>query len=100
MEWNYKNIIIRVESDGCFYFSINGKGDVSYTLNSAKEKIDKALEFYYTFTKSDITKLFKKLDRREQEFVQNLIDELKRHGCNAYCEIGWSDEFLFSIKEK
>lgn len=100
MEWNYKNVIIRVESDGCFYFSINGNVDVAYTLNSAKEKIDKALKNYYEFNQSDLNRLYKKLDKRERDLIESLIHELEIHASNAYCSIGISDEFLFSIIKK
>lgn len=97
MEWNYKNVIIRVESDGKFYFSINGNVNVNNTLGSAKSRIDELLEDYYTFSGKDIDKLCKKLDKRESEFVRSLIKELKRHAFNAYCEIGISDEMLFNF---
>lgn len=97
MEWNYKNVIITVESDGKFYFSINGEVNIENTLESAKVKIDNLLKDYYTFNDKDIDKLCKKLDKRESEFVRSLIDELNRHKFNAYCEIGITDEMLFDF---
>ncbi len=97
MEWNYKNVIIRVESDGNFYFSINGEVNIENTLKSAKVRIDNVLKDYYTFNDKDIDKLCKKLDKRETEFVRSLIDELNRHSCNAYCEMGITDEMLFNF---
>lgn len=100
MEWNYKNVIIRIENDGRFYFSINDNVNVTDTLNAAKEKIDKTLKDYYTFNKSDLDKLYKKLDKRERELIENLINELNIHASNPYCSIGISDEFLFSITEE
>lgn len=95
MEWKYKNIIITVESDGKFYFSINGEVNIKNTLESAKFRIDELLEGYYTFNDKDIDKLCRKLDKREAEFVRALIEELKIHESNAYCSIGISDEMLF-----
>lgn len=95
MEWNHKNVIIRIESDGKFYFSVNGEVNIENTLESAKYRIDALLKDYYTFNEKDIDKLCKKLDKREAEFVRALIEELKLHDFNAYCEIGISDEMLF-----
>ena len=97
MEWTYKSVIIRVETDGKFYFSLNGKVNIESTLAAAKHRIDELLEDYYTFNDKDIDKLCKKLDKREAEFVRALIEELKNHINNAYCEIGISDDFLFNI---
>lgn len=95
MEWNYKNVIISIESDGKFYFSVNGEVNIENTLESAKYRIDALLKDFYTFNEKDIDKLCKKLDKREAEFVRALIEELKLHDNNAYCEIGISDEMLF-----
>lgn len=97
MEWNYKKVIIFIESDGKFYFSLNGKVNIETTLEEAKRRIDELLEDYYTFNDKDIDKLCRKLDKREAEFVRALIEELKRHKFNAYCEIGISDEMLFKF---
>ena len=97
MEWNYKKVIISIESDGKFYFSLNGKVNIETTLEEAKRRIDELLEDYYTFNDKDIDKLCRKLDKREAEFVRALIEELKRHKFNAYCEIGISDEMLFKF---
>ena len=97
MEWNYKNVIISIESDGKFYFSLNGKVIIEDTLEEAKRRIDELLEDYYNFNDKDIDKLCRKLDKREAEFVRALIEELKRHEFNAYCEIGISDEMLFKF---
>lgn len=95
MEWNYKKVIITVNSDGKFYFSINGNVNVESSLELAKSRIDEILKDYYTFNDKDIKKLCKKLDKREAEFVKALIDELNCHRGNAYCEIGLSNEMLF-----
>lgn len=97
MEWNYKNVIITVKSDGNFYFSINGEVNIKNTLDSAKVRIDNMLKDYYTFNDKDIDKLCKKLDKRESEFVRALIEELKMHEFNAYCEIGISNDILFKF---
>ena len=97
MEWNYKNVIIRIESDGKFYFSVNGEVNVENTLDSATHKIDALLKNYYTFNEKDVDKLCKKLDKSESEFVRSLIEELKLHKYNTHCEIGISDEMLFNF---
>ena len=49
MEWNYKNVIISIESDGKFYFSVNEKVNIEDTLEEAKRRIDELLKDYYTF---------------------------------------------------
>ena len=97
MEWNYKNIIITIQNDGCFYFNFKGNTDCSFTLNSAKEKIDKLTDKYYNFTEKNKDKLLSKLDSREVDFINSLINELNRHKNNVYCEIGISDEMLFNF---
>ena len=97
MNWNYKNVIIEIGEDGKFYFSINGKTEKADSLEIAKSLIKLSLKEYYTFSKKDIDKLCKKLDNRESEFVKSLIDELSRHSCNAYCEMGITDEMLFEF---
>ncbi len=97
MEWNYKNVIISIENDGKFYFSVSKKAHTVDTLEAAKHIIDELSESYYTFNDKDIDKLCGKLDKRESEFVRALIEELKLHEFNAYCEIGISDEMLFKF---
>lgn len=97
MTWKYKKIIITVESDGRFYFSVNKNTYTANSLEGAKCKINELLEDYYTFNDKDIDKLCGKLDKRESEFVRALIEELKSHEYNAYCEIGISDEMLFKF---
>lgn len=99
MKWYYKNIEITIQENGKFYFSINNLSEAFDSLDLAKNRIDHLLKNYYTFNKKDIDILCKKLNRREKEFVLNMIDELKIHRSNAYCEIGLSDEFLFTIEE-
>lgn len=99
MEWTYKNVIIRIENDGKFYFQVNGKTEKADSLDIAKSLIDIALKDYYIFKKNDIDKLCKKLDKRESEFVRSLIDELNNHKFNAYCEMGISDDMLFKFDD-
>ena len=98
MEWTHKNVKIEICGDGYFYFTHNGKTIKSNTLSEARYKIDDVTKKYYTFTKADFIKMFKKLDDREQDLIKNLIDELDRHSDNAYCEIGISNDFLFSYE--
>ena len=98
MNWIHKNVEISIHEDGYFYFTHNGKTITSDSLSEAQYKINDITKKYYKFTKADFTKMFKKLDAREQDFVKNLIDELNIHSNNAYCEIGISDDFLFSYE--
>lgn len=97
MEWNYQNVIIKIESDGKFYFSLNGEVETTNSLEAAKNRIDSLRTSYYTFNIEDIDKLCKKLDKRESEFVRALIEELKLHKHSPYCEIGISDEMVFNF---
>lgn len=97
MEWNYQNVIIKIENDGYFYFSINGEVESTNSLEEAKNRIDSLRTSYYTFNIEDIDKLCKKLDERESEFVRSLIEELKLHKYSPYCEIGISDKMLFNF---
>lgn len=74
MEWNYRNVVITVEENGKFCFSINGKTEKVDSLEIAKSQID-----IYTFSKMDMDNLCNILTKREGEFVRALITELKRH---------------------
>ena len=97
MKWNYQNVVIKIKNDGKFYFSLNGEVETTNSLEAAKNRIDSLRTSYYNFSKEDIDKLCKKLDKRESEFVRALIEELKLHEFNPLCEIGISDEMLFDF---
>ena len=99
MEVSIHYSILNVMSSQIYKYKIryDGNADVAYTLNNAKEKIDKALKNYYEFNQSDLNRLYEKLDKRERDLIENLINELEIHTSSAYCSIGISDEFLFSI---
>lgn len=97
MEWNYKNTIISIESDGKFYYSINGNALADQSLKIAKIRIDELLKDYYTFNKKDIDNLCKKLDKRETEFVNSIIEELKERRESALLEYGRLDGVLFKL---
>ena len=88
MEWEYKNVKIVIDESGKFCFTV---GDINYQKNSlvkAKETINIVTEKFYTITKEDLNKLFKKLTPREKYFIQDMIKELNNHANNAYCELG------------
>ena len=100
MKWNYKNVEVTIdEDDGLFYFEIEGKKYNEESLSNAFKIISKERETYYSITKRDLDNLYKKLDSREKEFVRALIEELDRHDCSPYCEIGITDEFEFNIQK-
>ena len=99
MEWMYKNVVIRIESDGKFYYVINGKTETANSLEFAYDRIDTLLSYYYNFSKNDIKKMCNKLDKREVDFLTSLINEIKIHEMNAYCEIGLSEDFLFKLTD-
>lgn len=99
MKWTYKNTDIEIcEATGKFYFSIGGETEFCESLSIAKYRIDVLKKEYYHFSKKDINKLTKKLDNREKEFVLSILEELERHRCNAYCEMGLADlEFSWDM---
>ena len=99
MNWTYKNIVIEVNPEnGRFEFTVCGNFEDSNSLENAKHRIDQLTKDYYTFKKKDINKLMGKLDKREKEFVSNMIEELQNHRGNAYCEMGWID-MKFDIED-
>lgn len=88
MEWEYKDIKIAINESGKFCFTIE---DINYQKNSlieTKETINKITEKFYTVTKDDLDKLFKKLTPREKYFIQDMIKELSNHLNHPYCELG------------
>ena len=92
MKWIYKNIEIVINSEGRFFFNVRGKDFSTTSLDEAKEIINEALASYYIFTQKDMDKLLSKLDKREQELVRSLYQEIKKHEYTAYCELGICQE--------
>lgn len=100
MKWNYKNVEVTIdEDDGLFYFEIEGKKYKKESLAEAFKIISKEREVYYNITERDLKTLYAKLDGREKDFVRALIEELDRHDCNPYCELGITEEFEFNIQK-
>lgn len=97
MEWNYKNVIIEVDVNGKFLFSFNGKCYSESTLSFAKDRVDELTKNYYTFTEEDKKRMFKKLNDRERDLVSRMMDELKCHQDNPYCDLDIYDDILFNI---
>ncbi len=91
MEWEYKQVKILIDSDGLFYFKINGACYKEKTLENAKKSIDDISKSYYLFTQKDMDKLMSKLDKREKELVRSLYQEIEGHRNSAYCEQGVSE---------
>lgn len=92
MEWEYKQVKISIDSDGLFYFKIGSILYTERTLNDAKIVIDEKLKSYYLFTQKDMDKLMSKLDKREQDLVRSLYQEIDQHYNSAYCEQGISEK--------
>ena len=100
MKWKHKNVEVTVdEITGLFYFKIKGMMYKAESLNSAYKIIDEKKADYYNITKKDLDNLYAKLNNREKDFVSAMIDELKRHDGNPYCELGLTDEFEFIISK-
>ena len=100
MKWNYKNIEVTIdEDDGIFYFEIEGKQYKEESLAKAFNIISEKRSEYYNITKRDLDNLYAKLNSREKDFVSAMIEELDRHDCNPYCELGITDEFEFNIQK-
>lgn len=92
MEWEYKQVKISIDSDGTFYFRIDGILYTEWSLNDAKRVIDEKLKSYYLFTQKDMDRLMSKLDKREKELVRSLYQEIEGHRNSAYCEQGISEK--------
>lgn len=92
MEWKYKQVKISIDSDGLFYFKIDGFLYTECSLNAAKRFIDEKLNSYFLFTQKDMDKLMSKLDKREQDLVRSLYQEIEGHIDSAYCEQGISEK--------
>lgn len=89
MKWEYKNHTIEVNGDGFFAFkTADGLYHSCATLREAKELIDKLMAEYYNMTQEQYKKLLDKLTDREKDFVKSMVDELRIHEDNAYCELG------------
>lgn len=98
MEWIHKKIKITIGADGKFHFRIKNSDYKRNSLEDAKSCIDDELSEYYTVDSRFISSLLRKLDSREQDFVKNLIRELRRHDGNAYCELGITEGFEFNCR--
>lgn len=103
MEWEYKQVKISIDSDGLFYFKIDGAFYKQKTLEDAKKSIDEFSKSYYNFTQKDMDKLMSKLDKRERDLVRSLYKEIECHANSPYCEMGiidneWNWDWDFSNK--
>ena len=100
MNWRHKNIEIWVDTDGLFCYEVDDKLYQKSTLFDAKIDIEKKTKSYYNFTDKDISKMLKKLEKREAEFVKALMCELIRHDNSAYCEQGVNIDFNYCYEDK
>lgn len=92
MEWEYKQVKISIDFDGIFYFKIGSILYTERTLDGAKMVIDEKLKSYYLFSQKDMDRLMSKLDKKEQELVRSLYQEIEGHVGSAYCEQGISEK--------
>jgi len=103
MEWEHKKIKIEVRNDGRFEFDFKGTKYNEESLRDAQHQIDVLTKDYYNFTKMDVTNMLVKLNDRERELVNDMIEELKNHVNSAYCEIGveldWECQMIFDSEE-
>lgn len=93
MNWIRKGIEITINENGMFEYSIDGKKYNSPSLSQAEEKIDEITKEYYNFTSTDLEHLLEKLNNREKEFVNAIIDELEAHYDSSYCQLGVNMDF-------
>lgn len=103
----YKGCVITCDENGMFSIVENKNGDCRRikniqcgTLSVLKAQIDKELDSYYTITTKDYNTILGKLDQRERNFLNALVEELARHLGNAYCEMGISEAFEFDFSEE
>lgn len=92
MEWEYKQVKISIDSDGIFYFKTGSILYTERTLDGAKMVIDEKLKPYYLFSQKDMDRLMSRLDKKEQESVRSLYQEIEGHVGSAYCEQGISEK--------
>lgn len=89
MKWEYKNHTIEVNDDGLFTFkTVEGLYHSRATLCEAKQSIDIFMTAYYNMTQEQYKQLLGKLTDKEKDFVKSMVDELRIHEDNAYCELG------------
>jgi len=89
MKWEYKKHTIEVNDDGFFAFkTADGLYHSCDTLREAKELIDKLMAEYYNMTQEQYKMLLNKLTDKEKDFVKSMVDELRIHEDNPYCELG------------
>lgn len=97
MKWEYKNHTIEVDEEGFFAFTTIDGIHCSYaTLCEAKQSIDIYMKMYYNMTQEQYKKLLDKLTDKEKDFVKSMVDELRIHEDNAYCELGLR-HFYFTL---
>ncbi len=89
MKWEYKKHTIEVNDDGLFAFTtIDGIHCTRATLCEAKQAIDINMKMYYNMTQEQYKMLLNKLTDKEKDFVKSMVDELRIHEDNPYCELG------------
>lgn len=89
MKWEYKKHTIEVNEDGFFTFkTADGTHCSRATLCEARQSIDIDMDLYYNMTQEQYKKLLNKLTDREKDFVESMVEELRIHEDNAYCELG------------
>ena len=89
MKWEYKNHTIEVNDNGFFAFkTADGLYRSCDSLSKAKKLIDELMAEYYNMTQEQYKKLLDKLTDKEKDFVKSMVDELRIHEDNAYCELG------------
>ena len=98
MEWFYKGKNINVDEQGLFSYEHDGKRYNNDTLSGAKYWIDEQMKDYYNITKNDVKTLLNKLNDRERTFITTVLNELKNHEYNAYCELGVNMDFKYEIE--
>lgn len=97
MKWEYKKHTIEVNEDGFFTFTtIDGTHCSHATLCEAKQSIDTYTKMYYNMTQEQYKGLLDKLTDKEKDFVKSMVDELRIHENNAYCELGLC-RFYFTL---
>lgn len=87
MEWYYKRVEIWVDNNGMFKFTFDSTTEEFFTLQEAKEEIDKLTKEYFTVYKNDIKNALKKLDSREKDIFHHIIDVFEEHKYD--CDSEW-----------
>ena len=100
MNWTHKNIKIEITSSGKFAFKCCNTEYLADSLDQAKEIINVTTKVYYTISINFYSHMLDKLDNKEKMFLNQLVEELRCHEDNPYCELCIRNRLDFEIDKQ